>query len=497
MRFESRNAISDTGSPHQRVADLLALQNSVLEAVAIGRDLSDTLTLLCNGFERLDAGVVCSVLLLEDDCMWHGAGPSLPPEFITAVDGSPIGPHAGSCGTAAYTGQPVEVIDIENDPLWQDYKSFALPFGLVACWSSPIFSRDGAILGTFALYFTSHRGPGEFEREAVRVSTPLAAIAIERYRMESAEHARVAELAASNARIEQLNQTLEQRVAQRTADLRQRNTELARAFEELQRTHSQLFEAKKLVSLSHLVVGVAHELNTPIGNARVLSTTLLERCQAFQKRAEAPMSRADMFRFIADVTEGCQILVHALETAGDRIGRFKAIAADHSTSSRRHFVLREVVEDIAALFEPVFERLPCKLELDVPGNIMLDGYPGPLGQVLSNALDNALEHGLKERDHCAIHLSATCTTLLNVEIRIQDNGCGIPQQVINNVFDPFFTTRLADGYSGLGLHVAQNIVHGLLGGSIAIDSVDSQGTTVIVNIPVVAPKAAAATDVSG
>ncbi|MDB5800377.1 MAG: histidine kinase [Rhodocyclales bacterium] len=480
---------SSADKPYDRVADLLSLQNAVLEAVAIGRELPDALELLCREFERLNAGVVCSVLLLEDKRMRHGAAPSLPDAFVKAIDGSPIGPQAGSCGTAAYTRKAVEVTDIATDPLWQDYRSFALPYGLRACWSSPIFSRDGAILGTFALYFRKHRGPGEFEREAVRVSTPLAAIAIERSRMEASERARQAELAASNTRIEQLNQTLEQRVAERTGDLRQRNAELARAFEELQRTHGQLFEAKKLVSLSHLVVGVAYELNTPLGNARVLSTTMLERCQAFRKSTEAPMRRTDMLQFLADMTEGCEILARSLGNAADRIGRFKAIAVDHSTSSRRRFVLREVVEDVAALFEPVLDRLLCRIELDVPGDIMLDSYPGPLGQVLSNALDNALEHGLKEHDHGVIHIGAARATPSSIEIRIRDNGCGIPPHVIDNVFDAFFTTGLADGYSGLGLHVAHNIVHGLLGGTISIDSSALQGATVVVNIPLTAPTA--------
>ncbi len=141
------------------------------------------------------------------------------------------------------------------------------------------------------------------------------------------------------------------------------------------------------------------------------------------------------------------------------------------------------------LFEPVLERLRCKLEVDVPGDIMLESYPGPLGQVLSNALDNALEHGLQEHGHGVIQIGAVRATPASIEIRIRDNGNGIPQHVIDNVFDAFFTTRLADGYSGLGLHVAHNIVHELLGGSIVIDSPAAQGATVIVNIPVIAPKA--------
>jgi signal transduction histidine kinase len=481
---------SDAISPHQyeRVSELLSLQNAVLEAVARGYELSETLDLLCREVEGLAGDALCTVLLLVGDRMWHGAAPSLPPAFMSAIDGSPIGPQAGSCGAAAFTGKDVEVIDIEHDPLWADYRSFALPLGLRACWSSPIFSRDGAILGTFALYFKESRGPGDCHREAVKVSTPLAAIAIERSRMDTAEHIRIAELAASNARFEQLNHTLELRVAERTSDLHRRNAELARAFEELQRTHGQLFEAKKLVSLSHLVVGVAHELNTPIGNARVLSTALVERCNAFLKHIDEPMKRSEMLGFVAEVGEGCQILAHSLEIAADRVGRFKSVAVDHAASPRRNFVLREIVEDIAALFEPVIARMGCLLHIDVPADILLESYPGPLGQILSNALENALEHGLQGCEQGGrVTISARPLSPSHIEIRIEDDGSGIPSEVASHVFDPFFTTRLADGYSGLGLHVAHNIVCSLLGGSIRIDPERPSGTALIVHIPVVAP----------
>jgi signal transduction histidine kinase len=471
---------------HGRASALLCLQNAVLEAVAVGRELSEALTLLCHGVEHLAGDVMCTVLLLEGSRLRHGAAPSLPPAFVAAIEGSAIGAAAGSCGTAAYTGCAVEVSDIEHDPLWVDYKAFALPHGLRACWSSPIFAHDGQILGTFALYFREVRGPGDLHRDAVRIATPLAAIAIERSRMDCAEHARVAELAASNARIELLNHTLEQRVAERTHDLSRRNEELARAFEELQRTHSQLFEARKLVSLSRLVVGVAHELNTPIGNARVLSTTLLERCNAFRKTADGPLRRSEMLQFTNDMTEGCRILAHSLEMAADRVGRFKSVAVDHSSSPRRSFVLRELIEDIAALFEPVMGRRGCGLQLDVPGDIELDSYPEPLGQVLSNAFDNALEHGLHDRTRGRIVVSVTRPTAGEVELRISDDGSGIADDILDRVFEPFFTTRLAEGYSGLGLHVAHNIVHDLLGGTLSLDRTAPLGTTLLVRIPLVA-----------
>ncbi|MEC5388156.1 GAF domain-containing sensor histidine kinase [Uliginosibacterium sp. H3] len=475
-----------------RASALLCLQNAVLEAVAVGRDLSDALSLLCHGVESLAGDVMCSVLLLEDGLMHHGAAPSLPAVFVAAIDGSPIGPNAGSCGTAAFTGLPVEVHDIEHDPLWEDYKSLALPHGLLACWSSPILAHDGQILGTFALYFREVRGPDALHRDAVRIATPLAAIAIERSRMDSAEHARVAALAASNERIEQLNYTLEQRVLERTRDLSTRNEELARAFEELQRTHGQLLEARKLVSLSRLVVGVAHELNTPIGNARVMATSLLERCNAFRRLADGPLRRSEMMSFTDDLSEGCRILADSLEMAADRVGRFKSVAVDHSSSLRRSFVLRELVEDIAALFEPAMGRYGCVLRLEVPSDILLDSYPEPLGQVLSNVFDNAVEHGLPTRQQggepSCVLVSVTRPTEAHVQLSISDNGGGIAEDVADRIFEPFFTTRLSEGCSGLGLYVARKVVNELLGGTIALDRRASAGTTLLLRIPLVAPR---------
>ena len=98
--------------------------------------------------------MICSILLLEEDGVHvrHGAAPRLPAEYIAAIDGQAIGPKAGSCGTAMYRREPVYVEDITFDPLWDDYRSFALASGLKACWSTPIFDKGGEVLGTFAVY---------------------------------------------------------------------------------------------------------------------------------------------------------------------------------------------------------------------------------------------------------------------------------------------------------------------------------------------------------
>ncbi len=470
----------------QRGAELLALQNDILEAVARGKPLHDTLDLLCRGVERLAGDVRCTVLLLEGTHLRHGAAPSVPDEYVRTIDGVEIGPAAGSCGTAAYRGEAVEVTDIANDPLWTHYKHLALPHGLRACWSTPIRARAGAILGTFALYFAECRGAGAFHRDAVRASTHLAAIAIERAAMDEAERRRGAELAESNARYEQLNYTLEQRVAERTRDLEQRNVELAQTFEDLQRAQSDLLEARRLASLARMVAGIAHELNTPLGNARVLATTLLSRCEAFGELAQGSLRRSDIRAFISDVSEAAELLEKAIASAVASVGSFKAVAVEQPASVRSAFSVSDTLQYIAHLFASALRALRGTLVLDAPSGLMLDSYPAALQQVLSIVVDNALVHGLAGRGDARLELGAKLVAE-GVEIIVRDNGAGIAADQIDKVFDPFFTTRLAQGSSGLGLHVAYNLVHGVLGGDIRLESQLDVGTTVTIRLPLSAP----------
>jgi two-component system cell cycle sensor histidine kinase/response regulator CckA len=164
-------------------------QRLVLERAAGGvplRNLLEDITLL---IERQRPGhMMCSLLLVDraHGCVRHGAAPSLPADFVRRIDGSSIGPQAGSCGTAAYLGERVIVEDIATHPAWVDYRAFALPHGLRACWSSPIFSASRDVLGTFAMYYREPRGPDADDLELVEHATHLAAVAIQRDRAEAA-----------------------------------------------------------------------------------------------------------------------------------------------------------------------------------------------------------------------------------------------------------------------------------------------------------------------
>jgi PAS domain S-box-containing protein len=166
----------------------LAIQNQVLQQVAGGTPLAETLNGLLLAIEAEEPGMCASILLLDEAGLHlhHCAAPSLSEDYTRAIDGSPIGERAGSCGTAAWRREPVIVEDIATDPLWDDYRSLALAHGLRACWSTPITGIDDRLLGTFALYFAEPRRPDEHHRHLIGMATHAAAIAISRHQEETA-----------------------------------------------------------------------------------------------------------------------------------------------------------------------------------------------------------------------------------------------------------------------------------------------------------------------
>ncbi len=184
-------------------------QKQILEMIAKGAPLGDTLNTLVEIIEQQSRDVMGSILLLAPDGkhLLHGAAPSLPDSYNAAIHGIAIGPDVGSCGTAAFTRQQVTVTDIASDPLWENYRDLALSFGLRACLSTPIFSSQGQVLGTFGMYYSQPRSPQNFELQLIEAIINLAGIAIERNQAEES--------------LKQLNQELENRVKQRTAQLMQ------------------------------------------------------------------------------------------------------------------------------------------------------------------------------------------------------------------------------------------------------------------------------------
>jgi diguanylate cyclase (GGDEF)-like protein/PAS domain S-box-containing protein len=159
-----------------------SLQRQVLETLANDKPIEEIADLICRRVERIAPDIVTSILRVDSAGLLHPlGGPNLPPAFSKSLEGMPIGPDGGSCGTAAFRGEPVLVTDIATDPLWLPYNTLPLAAGLRACWSTPVKARDGRVIGAFAFYFREHRGPSEWHEHIVAACVQLCALAIERY----------------------------------------------------------------------------------------------------------------------------------------------------------------------------------------------------------------------------------------------------------------------------------------------------------------------------
>jgi len=179
--------------------------------------------------------------------------------------------------------------------------------------------------------------------------------------------------------------------------------------------------------------------------------------------------------------------VRNLHRAADLVNSFKQVAIDQTSSQRRSFSLAEVVSEILLTLWPMIRKSPFNIEQSIPGDINFDSYPGPLGQVLTNLINNALLHGFEGRNQGTIMITARENDDGLIELAVSDDGVGIPASHLNRIFDPFFTTKLGAGGSGLGLNITHNVVTGVLGGRVRVQSAVGVGTTFTLILPKVAP----------
>ncbi|WP_332876399.1 sensor histidine kinase [Massilia sp. S19_KUP03_FR1] len=257
----------------------------------------------------------------------------------------------------------------------------------------------------------------------------------------------------------------------------------ADAYRRLTETQTQLAAHEKLASLGSLVAGVAHELNTPIGNSLLLASTMQHQTDRVAAGFGAgTLRRSELVTFIDAARDGAQLIMRSLHQAADLVNSFKQVAVDQASAQRRPFDLAQASLEIAATMMNQVRLAGHSLVLTIPAGISMDSYPGPLGQVLINFISNALLHGFSAPGG-AMRLSASTPEPGRVLIVFSDNGVGIAPEHQARIFDPFFTTRMGQGGSGLGLHIAYNIVTSLLNGAIRVDSTPGAGTRFTLDVP--------------
>ncbi|MET3108357.1 signal transduction histidine kinase [Oxalobacteraceae bacterium GrIS 2.11] len=277
------------------------------------------------------------------------------------------------------------------------------------------------------------------------------------------------------------------------AKVEERTKELAANLVQMKSLQSELIHSAKLASLGSIVAGVSHELNTPLGNAKLATSTMRERLVQVDENFKAgSLTRSQIVNFLRDGLEITDLNFRSIDRAVNLVSSFKQVSVDQTSERRRKFDLAKVVNETITTIQPTFKHAPWKIEIDIPELIEIESYPGPLEQIIFNLVMNSIQHGFEGRDHGRIKISSK--TIKNakdgytqIELSFDDDGKGIAPDLVDRVFEPFFTTRLGQGGSGLGLHICYRLATTILGGAIKVVAKSEPGTIFSLTIPQTAP----------
>ncbi|HEX4785346.1 MAG TPA: MEDS domain-containing protein, partial [Candidatus Sulfotelmatobacter sp.] len=377
-------------------------ESRILEMIARDAPLEQILDKLVRVVESQFAGLLCSVLLLEDDGqhMRHGAAPSLPASYAAAINGLCIGPNAGSCGTALFRREPVIVSDILQDPLWEAYREVAQPYGLRACWSTPILAHSGKALGTFAMYYREPRTPSPADSQALELATHLAGIAIER------------KLAGEER-------------------------------ERLRQAQADLAHINRVTTLGELTASLAHEIKQPISAALTDANTCLRWLRRDQpdvvEAAEAALRIAKDARRAADIISRISLL-------------FKKDAPQHELVD-----VNQLVREMIILLRSEASRYSISIRGELGSNLpRITADPVQLQQVLMNLMLNGIE-AMKDMDSGGeLTIISRQDDKGQLQISVGDTGVGLNTEQAAHMFSAFYSTK-PQGI-GMGLAISRSIV---------------------------------------
>ena len=284
--------------------------------------------------------------------------------------------------------------------------------------------------------------------------------------------------------IKELNTQLEQKVASRTQNLEESNSQLTAAFDELKNTQKSLLEADKMASLGSLVAGVAHEINTPIGISVTAASHLQEKSICIAKNmAEGKLTKSMLEIFIRELCESSELLLNNQRRASDLISSFKQVAVDQSSEAYYTFNVHTHLQQVVTTLRHKLERAQCKVDINCDKNLKICSYPGSFTQIYSNLIINSIVHGFSDWDgerNVSIDIEQENEQLI---IDYRDTGRGVDTAIAERIFEPFVTSKRGQGGSGLGTHIMFNLVVHLLKGKIDLETHPEQGTHFILKIP--------------
>jgi len=265
--------------------------------------------------------------------------------------------------------------------------------------------------------------------------------------------------------------------------LEQRTIELSETLSKLKTTQEQLIESEKMAALGNLVAGVAHEINTPVGNSVTAASTLVEETTSFTTSVIAgQLKRSTLNNYLDLATEASEIILSNLQRAGELIQSFKQVAVDRTSLERRTFPLKSYLSEILVTLEPQLKKTPHRVTVTGDNTIHINSYPGAFAQIMTNLIVNSIVHAYPTNKPGCIQLDIQQQSQ-QIIIQYQDDGCGIEEQYLNNIFEPFFTTNRDHGGSGLGMHIVYNLITQKLKGTIKVTSQVNLGTIFTIALP--------------
>lgn len=279
-----------------------------------------------------------------------------------------------------------------------------------------------------------------------------------------------------NEQVYKLNSELEDRVKARTTDLEN-------ALEQQKAIQFQLVESEKMASLGRLVAGVAHELNTPLGICVTANSVLIEKIVCLDKRlSKGKLTKSELEDFCQSTLETAKLADFNLQRASELIQNFKMVSIDVSAESSYVFNIVEYAEKVIQSLSPVISKTQHKINITSHGEININCDPGFISQILTNIVMNALTHAFPEVEQGSVIIDIYQKSG-SVYIICQDNGIGMTESTIENVFEPFYTTNRENGGSGLGMHIVYNIVVQKLKGQITCENGSNCGTCYTISFP--------------
>jgi signal transduction histidine kinase len=458
----------------------------VLELESLRADCLDML--LCN--EPLEATVSYAITKVEAIlhidrlavfaiCPTTGnllltANPSLPSAFTEALCRYKIISAEDHCGQAYYTGKVASVFGFLSQPRHADLRRISRHLKINECISLPLNGFSGETLGALDYYKDSD---SHLTDEKLTTLTVF-----------SQSLGRILERCLLQAKTERANRKIKERLEEQQSSLEEAHFMLTKALSQRDEVRAQLVEMEKMASMGTMVSSMTHEMTSPLG----VSLTAITHLQSLQKESRnaldnQKLKRSQLERFYLDCEDACKIAERNLIRASNVVDIFKKISVDQHSEEQRVINLAEFVSEILLSLKPELKRTKHVFCLGIDADLVFQGYPGALGQILINLIMNSLKHAYSSEQAGKICIFANLDTSLSgqtLEIVYSDDGKGMDDYTRQNIYRPFFTLAKKSGGTGLGMHICYNLAVNILNGSIQCESEVNKGTRFTLRMPV-------------